>query len=100
MVVTKKSEALELAEGDEIMTDYVKEAQDTIFLDEDLREAYDHEAEELRAERELGFEEGHEKGVEQRNAEIAKKMEKQGFSLEKICSIIKVPKDKLSSWLL
>ncbi len=104
MVVTKKSEALELAEGDEVMTDYVKEAQEVLFFDEDLREAYDHEAENLRAERELGFEEGREEGivtgVEQRNAEIAKEMKKQGYSLEKICSIIKVPMDKLSSWLL
>lgn len=38
--------------------------------------------------------------LEEAKAEIAKEMKKQGYSLEKIRSIIKVPMDKLTSWLL
>ncbi len=41
-----------------------------------------------------------EEGAENKSIEIAKEMKKQGFSLETISSIIKIPIDKLSAWLL
>jgi len=100
MIATKKSEALELAKGDKVMTDYVKEANDAMFLDDDLREAYDHEAESLLAEREIGFDEGHEQGTKDKSIAIAKEMKKRGYSLEVISDILKEPINKLSSWLL
>jgi len=86
--------------GDEVMEKYIEEVKYAIELDDDLRQAYDHEEEGKRISYEYGKEEGREEGVEQSNAEIAKEMKKQGFSLEQICSIIKIPMDKLSSWLL
>jgi len=64
------------------MTDYVEEANDAIFLDDDLREAYDHEAESLLAEREIGFDEGHEKGRKEGKIEIATNLLKNGCTVE------------------
>jgi len=96
MTSESKKEAERIAKGDKIMEEYIEEAKHAIELDDDLRQAYDHEEEGKRISYEYGKEEGREEG----KLEIAKEMRKQGFSLEQICSIIKMPIDKLSSWLL
>ncbi len=100
MTSESKNEAEKLARGDKIMEEYIDEAKHAIELDDDLRQAYDHEDERKRSSYEYGREDGIEVGREEGKLDVAKEMKKQGFSLEQICSIIKIPMDKLSSWLL
>ncbi len=90
----------------------IKLTKDAVINDKILRGVYDREVELY----EIAFEEGVEKGREEGRAEgreediatgiekvkidVAKGMKKQGFSLETICGIIKVPMDTVSSWSL
>ncbi len=92
MTSRSKKEAEKIARGDEEMTEYIKDAKDAMTNDKKLREAYDRETELAEIARE--------NGAAEKILEIAKEMKKQGYSLDNICSIVKVPMDKLTSWLL
>ncbi len=74
------------------MEEYIKDAKNAMTKDKNLRRVYDYEVELAKV--------AEENGREEEKVEIAKEMKKQGFSLETICSIIKVPMDTLSSWQL
>jgi len=98
LVMTSKSKktAEKIAKGDKIMEEYIKDAKEAMMKDKNLRRAYDHEVELAKVAEENGIE----KGIEKGKIDVAKEMKKQGYSLENICSIVKIPMDKLSSWLL
>ncbi len=88
MIDIDKSSAFELAKGDDILEEYVNEADNVKNTDESLREAYDHEAEMIASAKEDGYEEGIQDGKKETEIEMVKKMIKVGASTEfiKQCS--------------
>ncbi len=76
MTSESKNEAEKLARGDKIMEEYIDEAKHAIELDDDLRQAYDHEEEGKRMSYEYGREDGIEVGREAGKLDVAKEMKK------------------------
>jgi len=114
MFTGSKTQAQKLAEGDEILMEYNEEVEKAGSDVEIIRaydkseaarfegheEGYDEGFEEGREEglekgREEGLKKGREEGAEQRNIEIAKEMNKQGYTLEQINNITKLPIEQI-----
>ena len=100
MLLTNRDEAKELAKGNEVMEEYVRDAKKVEKTDEFLGQAYDHELSMLEAEREEGYSEGrkagqeegysvgHEEGYTKREKEIVQNMISQNYSFEDIGKVL------------
>ncbi len=79
--MTNRDEAKELAKGNEVMEEYVRDAKKVEKTDEFLGQAYDHELSMLEAEREEGYSEGRKVGQEEGYFEGHKAGQEEGYSV-------------------
>ena len=95
MLLTNRDEAKELAKGNEVMEEYVRDAKKVEKTDEFLGQAYDHELSMLEAEREEGYSKGHEEGYTKREREIVQNMISQNYSFEDIGKVLGISFEKV-----
>lgn len=100
MVETDRRKVKELALGDKVLERYVEEAKMVEKNDNYLREAYDHEQSMKLAAKEEGYEEGLEKGINQKEEELIRTMYEEGMKEEEISRVTHISLERIQEILL